>query len=289
MELRLEHIAKSYGDNKALDNFSAVFTEGIYGILGPNGAGKSTLMNIICGLLKNDEGAVLYNGEQIQKSKKEYLNRLGYMPQVQTLYREFTIREFLYYIGALRDMEPERVRSRACMLLKKTGLYEKRHDKIRTLSGGMKQRLMLVQALLADPEILILDEPTAGLDPKQRIAVRNLILELSLHKIILISTHVVTDIEYIASECLLMQKGKMIKRGTQDNLCNELNGRVFNVKINEDEIDDIGRYGLISGMHKRGNQIHVRLIADQNIPYTHETADPDLEDVYLSCFGEESL
>ena len=289
MKLQLEHISKSYGDNKALDDFSAVFTEGIYGILGPNGAGKSTLMNIICTLLKCDDGTVIFNGKDIHKSGKEYLNQLGYMPQVQTLYPEFTVREFLYYIGALKNMKPEHVRKRAALLLKKVNLYEQRHDKINTLSGGMKQRLMLVQALMADPQVLILDEPTAGLDPRQRIAVRNLILELSLHKIILISTHVVSDIEFIASECLLMRKGRIIQRGTQEELCAQLSGKVFNVEIKENEIDEIRKYGLISGMSKRGDSIHVRLISDQEIPYPKNEAEPDLEDVYLSCFGEEGL
>ena len=289
MELRLEHITKSYGDNKALDDFSAVFTEGIYGILGPNGAGKSTLMNIICTLLKCDDGTVIFNGKDTHKSGKEYLNQLGYMPQVQTLYPEFTVREFLYYIGALKNMKPEHVRKRAALLLKKVNLYEQRHDKINTLSGGMKQRLMLVQALMADPQVLILDEPTAGLDPRQRIAVRNLILELSLHKIILISTHVVSDIEFIASECLLMRKGRIIQRGTQEELCAQLNDKVFNVEIKENEIDEIRKCGLISGMSKRGDSIYVRLISDQEIPYPKNEAEPDLEDVYLSCFGEEGL
>ena len=289
MKLQLEHILKSYGDNKALDDFSAVFTEGIYGILGPNGAGKSTLMNIICTLLKCDDGTVIFNGKDIHKSGKEYLNQLGYMPQVQTLYPEFTVREFLYYIGALKNMKPEHVRKRAALLLKKVNLYEQRHDKINTLSGGMKQRLMLVQALMADPQVLILDEPTAGLDPRQRIAVRNLILELSLHKIILISTHVVSDIEFIASECLLMRKGKILQRGTQEELCAQLNDKVFNVEIKENEIDEIRKYGLISGMSKRGDSIYVRLISDQEIPYPKNEAEPDLEDVYLSCFGEEGL
>ena len=289
MKLQLEHISKSYGDNKALDDFSAVFTEGIYGILGPNGAGKSTLMNIICTLLKCDDGTVIFNGKDIHKSGKEYLNQLGYMPQVQTLYPEFTVREFLYYIGALKNMKPEHVRKRAALLLKKVNLYEQRHDKINTLSGGMKQRLMLVQALMADPQVLILDEPTAGLDPRQRIAVRNLILELSLHKIILISTHVVSDIEFIASECLLMRKGKILQRGTQEELCAQLNDKVFNVEIKENEIDEIRKCGLISGMSKRGDSIYVRLISDQEIPYPKNEAEPDLEDVYLSCFGEEGL
>ena len=289
MELRLEHISKQYGNNMALNDFSAVFTEGIYGILGPNGAGKSTLMNIICTLLKCDEGTVFFNGTDIQKTKKDYLHRLGYMPQVQTLYPEFTIREFLYYIGALRNMYPEQVRKRATLLLKKVGLYEQRHDKINTLSGGMKQRLMLVQALLGDPDILILDEPTAGLDPEQRIAVRNLILELSIHKIILISTHVVTDIEFIASECLLMQKGRIIQKGTQEELCSQLNGKVFSVEINESEIDVIRKYGLVSGMYKRGSSIRTKLITDQSIQFKHEPVEPDLEDVYLNWFGEEKV
>ena len=246
-------------------------------------------MNIICTLLKCDDGTVIFNGKDIHKSGKEYLNQLGYMPQVQTLYPEFTVREFLYYIGALKNMKPEHVRKRAALLLKKVNLYEQRHDKINTLSGGMKQRLMLVQALMADPQVLILDEPTAGLDPRQRIAVRNLILELSLHKIILISTHVVSDIEFIASECLLMRKGKILQRGTQEELCAQLNDKVFNVEIKENEIDEIRKCGLISGMSKRGDSIYVRLISDQEIPYPKNEAEPDLEDVYLSCFGEEGL
>ncbi len=289
MKLELKDITKNYGKKKALDHFSASFSEGIYGILGPNGAGKSTMMNLLCCLLRPDEGEILFEGKDIHSEKKEYLRHIGCMPQVQTLYPEFTVREFLLYMATLREMDRRKASERIDELLSTLSLKDAEHKRIKTCSGGMKQRVLLAQALLDDPDIILLDEPTAGLDPKQRIAVRNLIASLAVNKIILIATHIVPDIEMIASECLLMNHGNLIRRGTQDHLCRELEGEVFLVKTPPDQIREISRYGLISGMSLYDGIVSSRLIAKQKPPFESEMIRASMEDVYLYWFGEDAV
>lgn len=193
------------------DRLNLQLTPGIYGLLGPNGAGKSTLMKLICMLIQPTDGIVLFDGEDIRMHRNNFLDRLGYMPQHSCLYPDFTVQEYLYYVGSLKGMHKKEVALRAEELLLRTRLIAMKKDKIQTLSGGMQQRLMFAQALLNDPEILILDEPTAGLDPQKRLELRNLIAEYSKDKIILLATHIVSDIELIASQILLLKKGKLIK------------------------------------------------------------------------------
>ena len=237
MELRIEEITKNYNQNKvyALDNVSVTMTSGVYGLLGPNGAGKSTLMNIVTQNLKADNGYISWNGENIDKLGNAYRSCLGYMPQQQNLYDEFTGEQFLWYISALKDLKKKVAKERIEELLTIVNLQKERHKKIKTYSGGMKQRLLIAQALLNDPEILIMDEPTAGLDPTERIRIRNFISQISKKKIVLLATHVVSDIEFIAKEMIILHNGKIVRYGETQQLIDEMKNKVFEVLVTEEE------------------------------------------------------
>lgn len=210
--LELIDITKSYKKKLALDHFSYRFEAGIYGLLGPNGAGKSTLMNIITRNLKSDEGRILLNGVEAGKLKQQYISHIGYMPQQQSLYENLTLMRFMYYMAALKGMKKKEADARIERLLNDVGLWEERGRYMGGFSGGMKQRALVAQALLGDPDIIILDEPTAGLDPIQRIGVREMIKELAQDRIVIISTHVIADIEAIAKEILMLRQGKLLEK-----------------------------------------------------------------------------
>lgn len=210
--LELVDITKSYKKKLALDHFSYLFEAGIYGLLGPNGAGKSTLMNIITQNLKSDEGRILLNGVEAGKLKQQYISHIGYMPQQQSLYENLTLMRFMYYMAALKGMKKKEADAQIERLLNDVGLWEERSRYMGGFSGGMKQRALVSQALLGDPDIIILDEPTAGLDPIQRIGVREMIKELARDRIVIISTHVIADIEAIAKEILMLRQGKLLEK-----------------------------------------------------------------------------
>lgn len=211
-QLELIGLTKSYKKNLALDHFSYRFEKGIYGLLGSNGAGKSTLMNIITRNLKCDEGRILLNGVEAGTLKQKYISHIGYMPQQQSVYENLTLMRFMYYIAALKGMSKRDADAQTQALLQKVGLWEERNRFMGSFSGGMKQRALIAQALLGNPDIIILDEPTAGLDPLQRMAVREMIRDLAEDRIVIISTHVIADIEPIAKEILMLKDGKLLKR-----------------------------------------------------------------------------
>ena len=287
LELRFDNVKKNYGDKQALRGVSFTLKEGIYGLLGPNGAGKSTLLNILTGNLPATQGQILLDGEEVGKLGRHFRARLGYMPQQQALYPSFTCERFLYYMASLRGMSASRTKERVGELLRLLALEDVRKKPTRTLSGGMKQRLLLAQAMLDDPDILVLDEPTAGLDPRQRIVVRNLIASVALHKIVLLSTHVVPDVEYIARELILIANGEVICQDTPQHLCQAIEGQVWDVEIPEQVLDNMGQYGLVSSLRRSGSGVAVRLIADTPPPYPSHNVEPTLEDVYLHTFGDE--
>lgn len=210
-QLELVNLTKSYKGKLALDHFSYRFETGIYGLLGSNGAGKSTLMNIITRNLKCDGGQIFFDGAEAGKLKQTYLSHIGYMPQQQSVYEKLTLQRFMYYMAALKGMTKKQAAEQIPQLLERVRLWEDRGRYMGGFSGGMKQRALIAQALLGDPDLIILDEPTAGLDPLQRMAVREMIRELAENKIVLISTHVIADIEPIAKEILMIRDGKLIK------------------------------------------------------------------------------
>lgn len=286
MELQIRNLRKNYGSKEALKGVNLRLNEGIYGLLGPNGAGKSTLMNILTGNLPQSGGEILLDGEDIRTLGIRFRERLGYMPQQQAFYPGFTLEQFLYYIGSLRGMKKAAAAQRISWSLELLGLSELRRKPIRTLSGGMKQRLLLAQAILADPDILILDEPTAGLDPKQRIAVRNLISEIALHKIVLISTHVVSDIEFIAKELILLSEGQVLQQATPSVLTAALEGKVWEVATEEAALPTIQKMGTVCGISKEGDRVIVRLLSERLPPVCCTAIHPNLEDVYLQSFGD---
>ena len=285
MKLVIRGLNKNYGAKVALQDFHAVFENGIYGILGPNGAGKSTLMNILTYNLLRDSGRILCNETEITKMKAQYRKIMGYMPQQQQLYDSFTVNHFISYMGTLRGMDKKEIRRRMEELLPLLNLSELRRKKIKELSGGMKQRVLLVQALLDDPQILILDEPTAGLDPKERIRIRNLISDLSGDKIVLIATHVVSDIEFISKEILLMKNGKVVDKDCPEALQKKIAGKVFEIRISQDELNQVKQEFEISNLFRTDGEIVVRVISEQRPEkYRWTEVSPTLEDVYLYEF-----
>ena len=223
MELRIEHLTKKYGEKVALRDFSYTFTPGIYGILGANGAGKSTLMNLITDNVKRTDGQILWDGTDILKLGKRFRGKLGYMPQQQGMYNDFSARAFLRYMAQIKEIK--QADEQIEQLLDVVNLREDAHKKVGGFSGGMRQRVLLAQALLGDPKILILDEPTAGLDPRERLRLRQYISDLSQDRIVFLTTHIVSDIESIAGDVLLMKQGELVRHGAPEALIASCGGR----------------------------------------------------------------
>lgn len=285
--LEIKNISKTYkkGTVKALDDFSVTLTSGVYGLLGPNGAGKSTLMNIITDNLNADNGEILYDGENIKKLGKDYRTVLGYMPQQQGLYDDFTLNRFLWYMAALKGLKKKEAKAKITSLLETVNLKETAHKKLGSFSGGMKQRALIAQALLNDPKILILDEPTAGLDPKERIRIRNFISEIAENKIVLISTHVVSDIEFIAKEIILLKSGQLVSHDTCNNLIKEIENKVFEIETDKENLKYFQDNYRVSNLFHNDDKIIVRTVTD-NLPenYKVQPVKPTLEDLYLYVF-----
>ena len=225
MELTIQNLTKIYGNKVALREFFYTFTPGIYGILGANGAGKSTLMNLITDNVKRDSGSILWNGTDILKLGREFRREVGYMPQQQGMYPDYSARDFLCYMAAVKELPREESRQQIEELLALVNLSEDAHKRLGGFSGGMRQRVLLAQALLGDPKILILDEPTAGLDPKERLRLRQYISDLARNKIVFLTTHIVSDIESIANDVLLMKQGELVAHGAPEALIAAVRGR----------------------------------------------------------------
>lgn len=295
IKMELKNLTKSYEKGKiALDHFSAELEPGVYGLLGPNGAGKSTLMNLITQNLEPDEGEILINGISTAKMGASYRDVLGYMPQQQGLYDRFSALEFLRYFAALKGLKAKESRKRIEELLEVVNLTEAINRKLGGFSGGMKQRVLLAQALLNEPQILILDEPTAGLDPKERIRIRNYISSISENKIVLIATHVVSDVECIAKEILLLRSGKLLEKETPEKLVEQMEELVWEVIIRPDQLSELEQVLLVSNVNIAKEGLLVRVIAEleqmkeQQIQFgwgTPKAAVPTLEDVYLWNMG----
>ena len=276
MKLDIRNLNKYYGDLHALNNFSYSFDNGIYGILGPNGAGKSSLVKMICQLIKSDSGEILFNDKKIDNDFKK---SIGVMPQQQELYPNFTLNEFMYYMAALKELKKKDANSEIEYLLKVVKLDDVKYKKISQLSGGMKQRLLIAQTLLGNPPILIFDEPTAGLDPNQRIEIRNFLSTLSKDHIILITTHVVQDVESIADNIIFLKAGNPI------DIIDEIDGKVKEVEIEEDKIKTINMKQISVLNHKK-NSLVARIITDEKFE-KERIVYPTLEDAYLYHVGDD--
>lgn len=285
MKLEIQNVSKSYNkSNKALSNVSMTFTPGIYGLLGPNGAGKSTLMNIITDNIKADSGTVLFDGNDIRALNENYRDKIGYMPQQQVLYDNFTGEEFLWYISALKGIDRKSAKKRIHELLNMVNLYSQKDIKISAYSGGMKQRILIAQAMINNPDILILDEPTAGLDPAERIRIRNFLSTISENKIIIIATHIVSDIEFIAKEIILLKEGNVIKSGMPEKLCLDISNKVFEITIDINESYNHIK-SKIANIKMGENEKVYRIVQDE-VPkgFNYRCVNAGLEELYLYHF-----
>lgn len=285
MELKLKQVTKQFGRKRAVDNMNITFSHGIYGLLGANGAGKTTLMRMVCGVLQPSEGEILIGGRNIWKCGDAYRNLLGYLPQDFGYYPDFTAKEFMYYIAALKGLSDKKARSMSRELLETVSLADVANKKIRTFSGGMKQRLGIAQAVINNPKILVLDEPTAGLDPKERVRFRNLISDFSKDKIVILSTHIVSDVEYIADTILMMKSGKLLLKGTVEGVTDSMRGKVWKYVVDERDADIVNERFCVANLHHLADgNVEIRVIND-NQPFAEAVpVQPMLEDLYLYHF-----
>lgn len=287
MELKIDRVTKNYGSKIACDRLSITLKKGVYGLLGANGAGKTTLMRMMCGILNPTSGSISYDG--IDVSREEYRDVLGYLPQDFGYYPEFTAQDFMMYVAALKGIPKSRAKAETAGLLEIVSLKNEAKKKIKTFSGGMKQRLGIAQALLNDPKILVLDEPTAGLDPKERIKFRNIISRMGADRIILLSTHIVSDVEHIANTILIMKNGQLIHEGSLEEILAVIKGRVWECTVPQELADRLENRCPIINTRSEGDTVFLRLVGeDGKKPCENAVSvEASLEDLYLYYFSEE--
>ena len=287
MELQLQHLHKKYGTKAAVDNVSINLNPGVYGLLGANGAGKTTLMRMICGVLKPTSGNIRLDGKTIQELGEQYYTHLGYMPQDFGFYSDFTAREFMLYMAAVKGLNKKSAKIRTEELLELVNLRDVSDKKIKSFSGGMKQRLGIAQAELNDTDILILDEPTAGLDPKERVRFRNIISDFAKDKIVILSTHIVSDVSYIADIILMMKQGKILLQEPMATVTDSIRGKVWEIQVDEREAAKYSQNLRVVNLHHEGNQVHLRIIEDNAPAPDARSVEPSLEDLFLYHFSED--
>lgn len=287
MKIELRDIHKTYGKQEVLKGVSVTMENGVYGLLGKNGAGKTTLINIFLGLLKADSGQVIVDGENVAGMGSRFYGEIGYLPQYPRFYKEFSVQEFMEYMCALKGVSGKEGKERVRELLEKVNLFDSRKKKIGALSGGMRQRLGIAQAMVNHPKVLILDEPTAGLDPQERIRFRNLISEFAEGRIVLLVTHIVSDVEYIASQVIIMDQGELIHKGRVEELEKTLAGKVWQI-VTEEEKKYLSMDGvLISNIRRDGEKVNIRLIAGEKPDQKAVPVEANLDEVFLySCKGK---
>lgn len=280
------NLTKRFGDFTAVDDMNIRITNGVYGLLGANGAGKTTLMRMICTLLTPTSGQILCDGKDIQKMEGEYRNLLGYLPQEFGFYPEFSVKDYLLYIASLKGIRPVVAKKRVKELLEQVGLSKAANKKMKKLSGGMKRRVGIAQAILNNPKILILDEPTAGLDPTERVRFRNMISELSKERIVILSTHIVSDVEYIANEIWLMKNGRLMQQGSLDVVLDSMPEKVWSFVTSQAEAEKFMKQCKVSNMKTDRDGVELRIISAQQPSASAKAVQPNLEDVFLYYFGE---
>ena len=288
MKVEIQNLTKRFGQKTAVDDVSLTLTSGVWGLIGANGAGKTTLMRMLAGILTPTSGRVLCDGADTRAMGEAWRDMLGYLPQHFGFYPEFTVADYLDYMAALKGLEKKFAREKIeelCEILSLTRVYR---NKIKKLSGGTQRRVGIAQAMLNDPEVLILDEPTSGLDPGERVRFRNLLSEFARDRIVLISTHIVSDIEYIAAENAIMKDGRLIDVGTTEQLLRAVEGKVFTALVPDGLLAQTEReVRVVSLKNEGGGQTLVRYVADAPLLRGSEFAEPRLEDLYLWLFKDE--
>lgn len=288
MELQLQDLRKQYGEKCAVNNVSVNLTPGVYGLLGANGAGKTTLMRMICGVLKPTSGSIRLNGKTVEQLGEQYYTHLGYMPQDFGFYPDFTAREFMLYMAAVKGLDKRLAEKRTEDLLCMVNLSDVADKKIKSYSGGMKQRLGIAQAELNSPAILILDEPTAGLDPKERVRFRNLISDFAKEKIVILSTHIVSDVSYIADTILMMKQGRFLLQEPMGTVTDSIRGKVWELLVDERTAAEYSRRFSVVNLHHENNMVRLRVIEETAPEKDAQVVEPSLEDLFLYHFGEEA-
>ena len=288
MELQLQDLRKQYKEKCAVDNVSATLMPGVYGLLGANGAGKTTLMRMICGVLKPTAGSIRLSGKTIEELGERYYTHLGYMPQDFGFYPDFTAREFMLYMAAVKGLDKKQAKDRTEALLHMVNLSDVADKKIKSYSGGVKQRLGIAQAELNRPPVLILDEPTAGLDPKERVRFRNLISDFAKEKIVILSTHIVSDVSYIADTILMMKQGRFLLQEPMSTVTDSIKDKVWELLVDEKTAAEYSRNFSVVNLHHENNMVRLRMIEETAPREDAQTVEPSLEDLFMYHFGEET-
>lgn len=289
MELKTIGLTKKFGSKTAVNDLNITLSNGVYGLLGANGAGKTTFMRLLCNIQNPTSGKVLLNGKNIVGLGEQYRNLLGYLPQNFGYYPDFTALDFLLYVATLKGLNERTARKKSKDLLEAVALSAESNHKIKTFSGGMKQRLGIAQAMLNDPRILILDEPTAGLDPKERVRFRNLISAFSKDRIVILSTHIVSDVEFIAEEIVMMKSGQIVHFGKPQEITSEINGQVWECLVPTAYAEKYAAtYNTSNLRNTDNNQTILRIIADRPPMENAVRVQPNLEDLYLFYFKGET-
>ncbi len=288
MNLILSNVSKSFDKKNVVDDFNFTFENGIYALIGPNGSGKTTLMRMITNILSPTSGKILLDNIDINELGEKYREKLGYLPQKFGFYPNFTGWDFMMYIALLKGVPKKNACNKCKELLEFVGLYNVRHNKIKTYSGGMFQRLGIAQTLINNPEIIVMDEPTVGLDPSERNKFKNIISTLSKDKIIIISTHITSDIEYIANHVLIMSKGKLILEDNIETVCKKIENFVWKTIVySDEELFKMQEKYIISNIKKLNNEIEVKIVSEEKPNEIAKNITPNLEDLYLYYFKGE--
>ena len=287
--LVVNNVSKSYGKFLVLKGINIEFANGVYGLLSPNGAGKTTLIKMLTTLIFPDEGEILYDGTEISAMGDDYRDILGYLPQEFGYYKDYSPKRFLRYLSALKGIDRKKAEKKIEQLLKLVGLENVANKKMRKFSGGMIQRVGIAQAMLNDPKILILDEPTAGLDPKERVRFRNLLAELSRERIVILSTHIVSDIESIANEIIMIKDKKILYKDTLKNICKILEGMVYETKVEFDEVPSFRNKYFSLSEKQEDDKMKVRFISEDRPENSWDSVNPSIEDVFLYVYKDEII
>ncbi|WP_020615021.1 ABC transporter ATP-binding protein [Paenibacillus daejeonensis] len=285
--LAIRNVSKYYGTFCALKDIDLELSHGVYGLLAPNGAGKTTLIKLLVTLLFPTKGEILYNGKNILGLDEHYREQLGYLPQQFGYYKNYSPNQYLMYIAALKGIGKAEAKTRIGELLRLVALEEVAHKKMKAFSGGMIQRVGIAQAMLNDPKILILDEPTAGLDPKERVRFRNLLSELARERIVILSTHIVSDVESIAGEIIMIKDSRILYQETVEQLCQTLEGRVYETLMDYEAADDFRRRVLSLSEKQEQGRLRIRFMADGETDESWQSVRPQLEDVFLHVYRDE--